>query len=105
MNSGIECFSLQINNRYKRLFQIWAHFLLRKKPGFAGVPSRCMATIGGPAPGPLRAPPIPCAVAVSAAGGHGLPPSTPVVSIIPMIDTFAQILNKYLFGRSTLLSK
>jgi hypothetical protein len=31
----------------------------RKKPGFAGVPSLRMAY--GPAPRPLRAPPIPCA--------------------------------------------
>jgi hypothetical protein len=32
--------------------RIWAHFLLRKKPGFAGVP---------PLKRPLRAPTIPCA--------------------------------------------
>jgi hypothetical protein len=36
--------------------KIWAHFLLRKKPGFAGVP---------PLARPLRAPPIPCAVGTS----------------------------------------
>jgi hypothetical protein len=47
---------------------IWAHFWLRRKPGFAGVP---------PLARPLRAPPIPCAVAVSATGGHGLHPSPP----------------------------
>jgi hypothetical protein len=41
---------------------IWAHFLLRKKPGFPGVP---------PLARPLRAPPIPCAVVVAAVGGHG----------------------------------
>jgi hypothetical protein len=36
----------------KRLFQnlIWAHFRLRRKPGFPGVPPRPMATCGGPAP-------------------------------------------------------
>jgi hypothetical protein len=86
----------------RRFFKrIWAHFLLRKKPGFAGVPplARPMATCGGPTPpeanpqdlrplARLRCPP----------GGHGLSPSTPRggtsfevaplgVSVIPMIDT------------------
>jgi hypothetical protein len=52
---------------------IWAHFLLRKKPGFPGVPPQRMAY--GPALRPLRAPSIPCAVAVSAPGGHRLYPA------------------------------
>jgi hypothetical protein len=44
------------------MFGFWAHFLLRKKPGFAGVPppKRPMATCGGPAPT------IPCAASHTA---------------------------------------
>jgi hypothetical protein len=38
------------------MMRSWAHFLLRKKPGFPGVP---------PLMRPLRAPPIPCAVSTS----------------------------------------
>jgi hypothetical protein len=40
--------------KYIRFWQnlIWAHFRLRRKPGFTGVPplARPMATCGGPAP-------------------------------------------------------
>jgi hypothetical protein len=46
------------------LFIIRAHFLLRKKPGFSGVPPLRMAY--GPAPRPLRAPTIPFAEEVPA---------------------------------------
>jgi hypothetical protein len=55
-------------NITKRFLKIWAHFLLRKKPGFAGVPTQYRAA-SGPVLRPLRAPPIPCAVAPPIGGG------------------------------------
>jgi hypothetical protein len=75
--------------------------LLRKKPGFAGVPplARPMATCGGPAPS------IPCAVAVSARRPRLIPKHPQRVSIIPMLDTLPPSLNWYLLGRSTIYSE
>jgi hypothetical protein len=50
------------NLTVRRFLKIWAHFLLRKKPGFAGLRAhalrpRCMSTYGGPASWLLRTPP------------------------------------------------
>jgi hypothetical protein len=51
-----------------------------------------------PVPGPLRAPPIPCAVVVAAAGGHSLSQAPQGVSIIPMIDTYVTDFELILLG-------
>jgi hypothetical protein len=49
-NNRVNAFSTRAGNfTLRRFLKIWAHFLLRKKPGFAGVPSRA-----GTAPRPFN---------------------------------------------------
>jgi hypothetical protein len=70
---------MQRMNKYMRFWQnlIWAHFLLRKKPGFAGVPPLRGRSAPLQSLAQLRCPP----------GGHGLFPNTPKGEHIPMLDT------------------